>query len=88
MVEGGPPRPRWTSPREGLALFARGATLRAASVVALVVGTLLSLINQGTILWQGDATAATWVRVALNYCVPFLVASWGFLAACRDRERP
>jgi hypothetical protein len=47
---------------------------------------LLSLINQGSVIFGGDATAATWVRVGLNYVVPFCVSSLGFLSATRRRS--
>ena len=51
----------------------------------LVVGTLLSLINQGSVIFGGHATAVTWVRVGLNYVVPFCVSSLGYLSATRAR---
>jgi hypothetical protein len=53
---------------------------------AAVVGTVLSAVNQGSVISGGDATPATWARVGVNYLVPFLVSSVGFLSACRDRE--
>ena len=77
--------PSWSTLPEALSLFARGVTARTALRVALVVGTVLLLINQGQVVWSGAATAGTWVRIGLNYVVPFVVASWGFLAACRER---
>jgi hypothetical protein len=49
-----------------------------------LVGTLLSVINQGAILLGGQATEATWVRVALNYVVPFCVSSAGFFFSQRS----
>ncbi len=42
--------------------------------VALVVGTILNLINQGSAVWQG--ASIDWHRLALNYLVPFLVSSY------------
>jgi len=72
----------------GLALFLRGGTIRTALPVALLVGTVLSLINQSYIIVRGQATIATWLSVALDYCVPFLVSSYGFLSAHRKREPP
>jgi hypothetical protein len=51
--------------------------------IALVVGTILTLINQGSVIFGGDATTLTWVRSALNYCVPFIVSNLGVLAAHR-----
>jgi hypothetical protein len=64
-------------------LFFRGVTVRTAGRVAIVVGTILSAVNQGSTIAAGNATWVTWVRVVVNYCVPFCVASIGFLAACR-----
>ncbi len=58
-------------------------TVRAAGPVALVVGTILSAVNQGSTIVDGATTWVTWVRVGVNYCVPFVVASIGFLSACR-----
>lgn len=73
----------WSRPTQALALFLRGATARTAAPVAAVVGTLLSAVNQGHLLLDGATDAATWVRVAVNYAVPFCVASIGFLAGRR-----
>ena len=75
----------WTTLPEALALFAHGVTVRTASKVAVLVGTILSVVNQGSVIGDGNATAATWIRVGVNYLVPFLVSSYGFLAA---RRRP
>jgi len=50
-----------------------------------VVGTVLSLVNQGSIILKGHATMSTWVRVAVNYVVPYLVSSIGWLFAHEHR---
>lgn len=42
--------------------------------VSLVVGTCLNAINQGASLWHG--APVDWFRLALNYAVPLLVASY------------
>ena len=57
--------------------------------IALFVGTLLSLINQGSVIFGGNATDITWLRVGMNYVVPFCVSSSGFFASQRAmwRER-
>lgn len=75
----------WERPSQALALFLRGVTVRTAWKVAAVVGTVLSAVNQGAVIAGGDASGATWVRVGVNYVVPFLVSSFGFLSA---RRRP
>ena len=79
----GSPQLAWSSPREGMALFLRGVTVATAGRVALVVGTLLSLVNQGSAISGGHAGLATWVRVAVNFATPFVVASIGFLSGSR-----
>ena len=57
--------------------------LRRTSRIALAVGTILTAINQGDVILGGHAATLTWVKVALNYCVPFVVANLGLLAGCR-----
>ncbi|SDN34030.1 Methyltransferase domain-containing protein [Lentzea albidocapillata subsp. violacea] len=48
------------------------------------MGTVLSLVNQGTIL-SVTAYTSTWVRVAVNYVVPFIVAGMGYLSVRRTQ---
>lgn len=80
----GPPRPpAWSTRRQALGLFARGVTVRVAGGVALVVGTILSVVNQGDVILGGGASWLTWIRVGVNYLTPYVVASIGFLAGCR-----
>lgn len=56
-------------------------------IIALVVGTLLNLINQGdTLLLGGELN---YLKVALTYCVPYLVASvssWVTLRRIKVKE--
>ncbi|MDQ3901716.1 MAG: hypothetical protein M3319_15185 [Actinomycetota bacterium] len=47
---------------------------------------MLSLVNQGNIILEGQATVITWVRVTVNY-VPYLVSSIGSLSARRTLNR-
>lgn len=75
--------PSWGTPREGLVLWLSLRTLRRTLPIALIVGTLLSLINQGHLLAAGEASAVTWMRVAANYVIPWVVSSSGFLSASR-----
>jgi len=48
---------------------------------ALVVGTLLTVLNQGDLLLRGEAPPSLWWKVPLTYLVPFLVATYGALGA-------
>ena len=75
--------PPWRTARDAVVLIVQGVTYRTASRVALVVGTILSAVNQGTLIANGNAVATTWVRVAINYAVPYTVASIGYLSPFR-----
>lgn len=77
--------PEWSRPREMLVLILRGVTFRTASRIALVVGSLLTAVNQGSVIAAGDAGAATWLRTAANFLIPFTVASIGYLSPFRRR---
>jgi hypothetical protein len=59
--------------------------LRRTVTVALVVGTLLFVINQLDVVLSGHATATTWLKVGLTYLVPFCVSNYGVLIASRKR---
>lgn len=50
---------------------------------AAVVGTILTAINQGDIVFQGALTSGVLARIALTYAVPFLVSTHGALAVSR-----
>ena len=75
--------PPWSRPGEAIRLFARGTTVHPCFPVAGVVGCVLLAINEGTQLASGQAGWLTWVQVGLNFVVPFLVASYGYLTAAR-----
>ena len=69
-----------SEPRWRLALHyavADGVPARSLKV-ALVVGTLLNLINQGDALW--GAAAVNWVKLALTFAMPYLVSTYGAVA--------
>jgi hypothetical protein len=62
---------------------ARRENLRRTVRIALVVGVLLTVINQSGVIVAGDATTVTWVRCGLNFVVPFLVSNAGPLRGRR-----
>jgi hypothetical protein len=43
--------------------------------LALVVGTVLNLINQGDVLL--GAASINWLKLILTYCVPYAVCTYG-----------
>jgi hypothetical protein len=84
----GAPCPPWSRPGEAARLFVRGVTVRSCVPVAAVVGCVLSAINEGAVVTTGRAGWLTWVQIGLNFAVPFLVSSYGYLAAARVPRPP
>ncbi len=70
--------------RAACAFCLQRRNLRRTLRIALVVGVVLTLINQGAVILSGDATAGTWVRCALNFIVPFVVSNAGLLGGRRE----
>lgn len=53
-------------------------TVATSAKVALIVGSILALINYGDrILLYGDMRALDWFKLAVTYCVPYCVATYG-----------
>jgi hypothetical protein len=72
---------------EALRICLRREHLRRTVRIALVVGVVLTLINQADVIIRGDATAVTWIKAAGNFVVPFIVSNLGLLAGRRaERE--
>jgi len=58
----------------------RPAVFRRCSLIAVVVGTLLTGVNQFDALASG-ITAPTALAIAANYLIPFLVGNLGAMSA-------
>ena len=56
---------------------------RRAVRVALVVGTVLFLVNQADVVARGGLTAGVGIKIALTYLVPFSVSTYSALAVNR-----
>ncbi len=80
--------------KRGRFLFARGGerqaccfrhavtfrpVVKTAALTSVVVGTILTLINQGDLLVAGDFTGAMAWKIPLTYSVPYMVATWSAL---------
>jgi hypothetical protein len=74
-------RPRLT-PRahEALRYCLQRHHLRRTVRIALVVGIVLTAINQLDVIVSGDATTTTWIKCGLNFVVPFVVSNLGLLS--------
>jgi hypothetical protein len=57
--------------------------LRRSLSVALVVGTVLTILNQGDTLFAGEWKSALYWKIPLTFCVPFLVATFGAMTNVR-----
>ena len=57
--------------------------LKRSVLTALVVGTILVLINQGGLVLSGALPASLTWQIPLTYAVPFCVATWGALSNSR-----
>jgi hypothetical protein len=55
--------------------------LRRTAAIALTVGLVLTAINEGDMLAAGDFTDGTFVKIGLNFVVPFIVSNLGVLVA-------
>ena len=56
--------------------------LRALNI-ALIVGTLLCLINQGDIIISGNITNIQWTKLLLTYLVPYGVSLYSAISALK-----
>jgi hypothetical protein len=72
---------------EALRIILRREHLRRTIRIALVVGVILTSINQADVIIRGDATAITWVKAAGNFVVPFIVSNLGLLAGKRAERQ-
>ncbi|MGI9482882.1 MAG: nitrate/nitrite transporter NrtS [Hyphomicrobiales bacterium] len=60
-------------------------TPKKAFFTALVVGTILTLINHGDVLLAGEVPPA--LKVILTFCVPYCVTTWGAVTGKRAQWR-
>jgi len=52
----------------------------------LIVGTILSAINQGGVILDHSFTAKDFIRVIMNYLIPLAVATYSRLALIKELE--
>jgi hypothetical protein len=71
---------------EAVRICMRREHLRRTIRIALVVGVILTSINQADVIIRGDATAVTWIKAAGNFVVPFIVSNLGLLAGKRSER--
>ncbi|MFC5731266.1 nitrate/nitrite transporter NrtS [Nocardioides vastitatis] len=65
-----------------------GRTRHVAAPVALVVGTILLAVNQGSQLLAREVDLVTVLRALANYAIPYVVSSIGYLKAPSGAPHP
>lgn len=86
QARSGGSEPRWTERCVDACRYCgQRQHLRRTLRIALVVGLILTAINQLDVILGGSATAFTWVKCALNFVVPFVVSNVGLLSGRRSR---
>ena len=61
--------------------------VRRSLRVGLVVGTLLTVINQGDVLLSGAISAEVVAKILLTYCVPYAVSTYAGVGALLEEHR-
>lgn len=69
------------SPPSILQMIFSDGTPKKAILTSLVVGTVLTAINQGDLILSGQLPPI-W-KILLTYCVPYCVTTWGAITGKR-----
>ena len=72
--------------KDWLAVAWQASVRRRALKVALIVGSILAVINHGDVVLSGQATATVWIKVALTFLVPYCVATFASVQAIRQKQ--
>lgn len=68
-----------------LALIFRPDIVKRSFIIALIVGTVLNLINQGDKM-MGSQDSIDVVKCLLTYLVPYCVSTYGAVTALRSKK--
>jgi hypothetical protein len=56
-------------------------------IIALVVGSILTAVNQWEVFVRTSGRGFPWISIAANYLVPFLVSNLGAMASHAASDR-
>jgi hypothetical protein len=70
-----------------LALAMSRSVVRRATVVALIVGSILVIINHSDAILHGDLSAGRLLRILLTVSVPYCVSTYSSVSALRASAR-
>ncbi len=65
----------------------RPAIVRRGLSFALIVGTLVTAINQGDVLAGSEITPGVLSKILLNYCIPYFVLTYADLEVFASQQR-
>lgn len=63
----------------------RAPIFRRCATIAVVVGVILTSVNQGDVILGGRADAALWWKIPANFLVPFVVSNLGAMSSLPPR---
>jgi len=72
--------------RAWLAIAMQESIRKRAIRIAVVVGSILALINHGDALLSGQMTVAAWIKVVLTFVVPYCVSTFASVQAIRQHS--
>lgn len=72
--------------RDWLKLALRRDIRRRGLKVGLIVGTILTIINQGDFILSGVITLGLLGKVTLTFCVPYCVSTYAAVDAIRRNQ--
>lgn len=78
--------PTWSTWSEAVNVILHRPYLIRTARIALIVGTILFVINHYEELIAGSVAPSTWVKSVATCIVPFSVANWGILTARRRKN--
>ena len=64
-----------------LSVAASNNVIARSTKIALIVGTILMLINQLDVLMSGEISLIILVKILLTYCVPYCVSTYSSVEA-------
>jgi len=60
------------------------ATVRRSLIIAVIVGSVIIIVNQGDLLMSGHVSPLLWFKIGITPCVPFGVSLYGAYLAYRN----
>ena len=67
------------------ALATERGVMRRAGKIALIVGTIIALINHGDRMMGDGLGLRSVLKIALTYLVPYCVSTWSSVKAIQER---